>query len=690
MKLAINQPGDHYEQEADRIADQVMATPTHHTVSGVPSRIQRFVEQVTGEMDTAPASVGRVLASSGRPLDPTLQQDMGRRFGHDFSRVRVHSGPAAEQSTREVHAHAYTVGHNIVFGAGRFAPETHQGQWLIAHELTHVVQQSGSDGIRADLGNEKRALSPFSLQQQVAARPFLLCRAPGDGKPSPPVVSPPSISENQARLAELLIAWVPPAKQRLTTISRAEAIELKTGRRVYLVAVAGESGALPLDPSILRPDEVLVPYENTHAEIQTMRFAPKNGYKLLPGALEPSRAFCTNCAWWARKYGLAPPDAKVLVGNRERPLAEVSNSELTKNLDVERKPGWRGELTELGKAKRAAKSGVVEDPIRPPKGRLAPMTPSQSGSVIRAGGTVGEPVATTSGTVSVPQSGSVTRAGGTVGEPVTTTAGEFTIPRTRVPGIGRGLGVAAAHTALSLVLNYIFSKLIGDLDEKRIQRRLEEMQPEIQAAISRREGEVEKLLQQTSMRQTVYANVQVDIIYSFDIDPDPEAGPMISYQDTKFIGVDVSTQDINREDWTREPYLGGHNDHHLYTHSVPIAVPAALVLPSIQTLHNMLAAIRTHLMAVRGGSAGEGVALDELTVAQEATEYTRPSVFQHNTAAERFYLTVNAINTSLSVLKGPAGENPAIQGVMGLLRVAESIVNGLASRWLVIVEEHGQ
>ena len=95
-------------------------------------------------------------------------------------------------------------------------------------------------------------------------------------------------------------------------------------------------------------------------------------------------------------------------------------------------------------------------------------------------------------------------------------------------------------------------------------------------------------------------------------------------------------------------------------------------------------------MAVRGGSAGEGVALDELTVAQEATEYTRPSVFQHNTAAERFHLTVNAINTSLSVLKGPAGENPAIQGVMGLLRVAESMVNGLASRWLVIVEEHGQ
>jgi hypothetical protein len=69
---------------------------------------------------------------------------MGQRFGHDFSRVRVHSGGAAEQSAREVNAHAYTVGHDIVFGAGRFSPGTHEGQRLIAHELTHVVQQSGS------------------------------------------------------------------------------------------------------------------------------------------------------------------------------------------------------------------------------------------------------------------------------------------------------------------------------------------------------------------------------------------------------------------------------------------------------------------------------------------------------------------------------------------------------------------
>jgi len=66
---------------------------------------------------------------------------MEPRFGHDFSQVRVHSGSDAEQSAQDVHANAYTVGHNIVFGTGRFAPGTYEGRRLIAHELTHTIQQ---------------------------------------------------------------------------------------------------------------------------------------------------------------------------------------------------------------------------------------------------------------------------------------------------------------------------------------------------------------------------------------------------------------------------------------------------------------------------------------------------------------------------------------------------------------------
>ena len=140
-KLTIGASHDPLEQEADRVAEQVMAAPAHSVVSGAPPRIQRFTGHATGKNDAAPPSVDRVLASSGRSLEVSLRKDMEQRFSYDFSRVRVHSGAAAEKSARDVNANAYTLGCDIVFGAGQFAPGTHEGRRLIAHELAHVLQQ---------------------------------------------------------------------------------------------------------------------------------------------------------------------------------------------------------------------------------------------------------------------------------------------------------------------------------------------------------------------------------------------------------------------------------------------------------------------------------------------------------------------------------------------------------------------
>ena len=92
----------------------------------------------------APPNVHHALVSPGRPLDPSLRAFFEPQFGHDFSRVRVHSDPVGEQSAREVNAHAYTIGHDIVFAKDQFAPETSKGRQLIAHELSHVVEQSRS------------------------------------------------------------------------------------------------------------------------------------------------------------------------------------------------------------------------------------------------------------------------------------------------------------------------------------------------------------------------------------------------------------------------------------------------------------------------------------------------------------------------------------------------------------------
>jgi Domain of unknown function (DUF4157)/LysM domain len=142
-KLTIGSSNDSLELEADRTANQVMAAPSHSRTSNAPLQVQRFSGQTTEGLGAAPASVDRVLSGSGRPLEPALQQDMGQRFGYDFSRVRIHTGSDAEQSAREVNANAYTVGPNVVFGAGRFVPGSLEGRRLIAHELVHVVQQFG-------------------------------------------------------------------------------------------------------------------------------------------------------------------------------------------------------------------------------------------------------------------------------------------------------------------------------------------------------------------------------------------------------------------------------------------------------------------------------------------------------------------------------------------------------------------
>jgi hypothetical protein len=202
-KLSIGASNDPLEQEADRIADQVMAAPAHSAVRGAPPRIQRFPGQSTAGADTAPSSVDRVLASVGRPLELTLRQDMEQRFGYDFSRVRVHSGVAAEQSAQDVSAHAYVVGHNIVFGAGQFAPGTHEGRRLIAHELTHVVQQSGAGGNSVSQNNEIRGLSPISLAAQGRSTDSVqtLQRDLATPPPAVPAAAQPDLTPAQIKAA---------------------------------------------------------------------------------------------------------------------------------------------------------------------------------------------------------------------------------------------------------------------------------------------------------------------------------------------------------------------------------------------------------------------------------------------------------------------------------------------------------
>jgi hypothetical protein len=124
------------EREADSIADHVVgaANPfdSHlgykHTQFGKPE---------------SHTKTGGMLHSSGQPLDPAIRTFMGSLFGYDFSQVQVHTGSEAANAADRVDALAYTVGRQIVFGAGQYKPGTIEGRRLLAHELTHVVQQNG-------------------------------------------------------------------------------------------------------------------------------------------------------------------------------------------------------------------------------------------------------------------------------------------------------------------------------------------------------------------------------------------------------------------------------------------------------------------------------------------------------------------------------------------------------------------
>lgn len=146
-KLTIGASNDPLEQEADRIADQVMASSSQSAVSGTPVKVQRFTGSSSEQGMEVPTSVEQVLASPGQPLETELREGMEAQFGYDFSAVRVHTDMEADQSVRDVNAYAYTVGEDIVFGSGQYEPQTQEGRRLVAHELTHVVQQHNVDPI---------------------------------------------------------------------------------------------------------------------------------------------------------------------------------------------------------------------------------------------------------------------------------------------------------------------------------------------------------------------------------------------------------------------------------------------------------------------------------------------------------------------------------------------------------------
>src|ERR1700722_16350744 len=157
-KLTVGQANDPLEQEADRVAERVMRMPEPSTTPGAilqracascqeEDKVHRSTTGSPASERAAPRILHDVLRSPGRPLDPSTRRFMEPRFGYDFSNVRIHRDALASQSTEAIDAHAYTVGNNVAFRHGQYAPTTTKGRQLLAHELAHVVQQGHAGGM---------------------------------------------------------------------------------------------------------------------------------------------------------------------------------------------------------------------------------------------------------------------------------------------------------------------------------------------------------------------------------------------------------------------------------------------------------------------------------------------------------------------------------------------------------------
>ncbi len=169
--LKVSSPNDPAEIEADQIADKVMRMPVDQTVNvsrpGVRQKEAKSIHRKNNSSSKAGAGkdasslVNKSINSSGQALDSETMDFMQPRFGRDLSQVKIHTDENAAASARSVNALAYTVGQNIVFAAGQYNPGSDEGKRLLAHELAHTAQQSGSGRlIQREIDQEEPASAP--------------------------------------------------------------------------------------------------------------------------------------------------------------------------------------------------------------------------------------------------------------------------------------------------------------------------------------------------------------------------------------------------------------------------------------------------------------------------------------------------------------------------------------------------
>ena len=622
-KLRVGRPGDRFEREADRVAGQVMRMPAGAAPAAIAGGAASDTAARAGrdssggavmggaDRSAAPPAPGPAVhaalsgGAAGSPLPPAARAFFEPRLGADLSAVRLHTGPAAARAAAEISANALTHGQSIHFGRGRFAPESTEGQRLLAHELIHTVQQArGSGGlIQADFQSDFEGRSEIPASQTPAAPPrtIRLTNDAGEAVWAPYGIYRPSevpAAYQNRTMESTRVDQSGAAAGRRTVRDIARQAEGRRGPpmdvRVMMAKVGNDYRFVGYDTSVAVPGryvlEGFVESEVGTRLVGRRLFADRVVRALRSGLPEMSlevhvgprtAEFHANIfraigregePRWGHRYQLTPREMMRVAVAWSEDLNTTQRSQLALLAEGANEPTEADAQRVLRGAPAPGRGGGTPPPPPPPRrGPPAGGTPtaptrqgaSRGGSPTTTPTKAVGPTPPTAGAGPAPQQVKDTPSAG-VGKPLVKPG----FKATPGPSFGRQIGFKLTGTGALLLLDFIMAHVMAKIERSMFERDVKALEPQIQTAINQRQREIENLLKH---RQRIYANVHMEIVSNYA--PDYSGGGW-RYNKTKFIDAVISTYNINQ---THEVQLKTVVttlwNHRPFTYSFPLGDP---------------------------------------------------------------------------------------------------------------------
>ncbi|HEY6445757.1 MAG TPA: DUF4157 domain-containing protein [Acidobacteriaceae bacterium] len=591
-KLEVGAADDPLEREADRVAAQVLRVPdtgaggTPAVASDGPPGVQRKCScggtcaqcrtehgdgehgtaqrkaaapqissmgaSTAGSRKTAPPIVQEALNSPGQPLNAATRAFFEPRFAYDLSRIRVHADDTAARSARAVNARAYTVGDQIVFGTEQYSPETADGKRLLAHELTHTIQQaSGSE--------ESGAGRPGIIRSASGTR--VMCDPPHQDS-----VHPAVIGDIQAKFDQLYAKLSPKARYRLYrnitiaigAVTEEDDTQANSPRLVYTLsgnasskeidAAADEIGLTRWKPSARAPGRGDVGAPNDAEQLLT-EGAETNHYKLWAAGV--NRTVCADCEVHMEHEGVqvqAFPDRAFRKGGS---LFGYTPPPAANDPDVAAPPtGGAGQQNQGGTPAKTPGTGETTDEGNtPPPGQGGTKAPTQTG---------GTPADEGEGQTGTTATTPAQKAPGT--PPATGGGGE--------------VGIQIATGVVGLGLGWLSAYLKAKVDQKIAQEQIAAWIAKAKTKINDNPDEALKKMM-FNPDGTLYAWVHLDssVITTFEANTGPEPTTSSSAPMIDLGPIEYQWQPVDQSMVDNYPRISGGGRHITMVRTIMIDLP---------------------------------------------------------------------------------------------------------------------